>query len=164
MINTGLFSSNDQAWETPQDLFNQLNDAFMASIDVCATDKTAKCVNYYTPAIDGLKQNWVGTCWMNPPYGREQIKWITKARNSYIENNSTIICLIPARPDTKVWQEIIFPNAIAVCFIKGRLKFGGCKDAAPFPSAIVVFGDKITAIQKETLDKLGKTYIKASFN
>lgn len=24
--------------------------------------------------------------------------------------------------------------------IKGRLKFGGCKNAAPFPSMIVIFG------------------------
>jgi hypothetical protein len=25
-------------------------------------------------------------------------------------------------------------------FIKGRLKFGGSKNSAPFPSAVVVFG------------------------
>ena len=51
--------------------------------------------------------------------------------------------LIPARPDTKVWQDIIFPNASQICFIRGRLRFGDAKESAPFPSAIIVFGKEV---------------------
>ena len=48
--------------------------------------------------------------------------------------------LLPARTDTKWWQEFIVNNPMAsVKFVKGRLKFGGAKNPAPFPSAIVVF-------------------------
>tara|TARA_R100000700_G_C3127443_1_gene113994 strand:- start:234 stop:428 length:195 start_codon:yes stop_codon:yes gene_type:complete len=47
--------------------------------------------------------------------------------------------LIPSRTDTKYWHEFIFPNAHKIMFIKGRLKFGGHQNSAPFPSAIVVF-------------------------
>lgn len=48
--------------------------------------------------------------------------------------------LLPARTDTRWWQEFIVGNPMAsVKFIKGRLKFGGAKNPAPFPSAIVVF-------------------------
>ena len=151
-LNSSLFSSKDQTWETPLALFDRLNNVFGFETDVCALPETAKCENYYTPEIDGLAQEWEGYCWMNPPYGREQAKWIAKASES---SNATTVCLIPARPDTKAWQEIIFPNARAICFIKGRLKFGNSKDSAPFPSALVVFGNDITESQEECFKSLG---------
>ena len=159
-INNSLFSSKNQTWETPQDLFDKLNNVFNFNLDVCAVDETAKCKSYFTPEIDGLSREWKGHCWMNPPYGREQINWIKKANEESIKNNSTIVCLIPARPDTKVWHEIIFPNALAICFIKGRLKFGGSKDSAPFPSAIIVFGNELTKEQNLCLKKLGALFKK----
>lgn len=151
-----LFTSNKQTWETPIDLFNKLNEVFHFNIDLCAEDSTAKCELYYTPTIDGLNRNWCSmNYWMNPPYGREQIQWIVKASNDSMIFDSTIVCLIPARPDTKVWQDIIFPTARAVCFLRGRLKFGNSKDAAPFPSALIVFGNNITNEQIGVLNSLG---------
>ena len=54
-----------------------------------------------------------------------------------------VVLLIPARPDTKVWQDIIFPNASQVCFIRGRLRFGDAKENAPFPCAIIVIGKEV---------------------
>lgn len=158
MINKGMMSSKDMTWSTPQDLFYKLNEVFNFGLDVCAMPETAKCGRYFTPEIDGLKQKWEGYCWMNPPYGREQIKWIEKAKNEVDTNYATVVCLIPARPDTKVWHNIIFKHASAICFIKGRLKFGGSKDAAPFPSALVVFGDDITEEQEECLNDLGVVF------
>lgn len=158
-LNNSLFSSNVHTWETPTDLFNNLDKVFNFDLDVCATDETSKCSKYFTPKVDGLSQKWEGNCWMNPPYGREQIKWINKAYNEYKENNSTIVCLIPARPDTKVWHEIIFSNAKAICFIKGRLKFGNSKDSAPFPSAIAVFSDTLRSEQISYLNSIGKLFI-----
>lgn len=157
-LNSSLFSSKDQTWETPIDLFNKIDEVFKFDVDVCAVPETAKCQKYFTPEINGLDQKWSGSCWMNPPYGREQIKWITKAYEDSKANNATVVCLIPARPDTKVWQDIIFKNASAICFIKGRLKFGGSKDSAPFPSALVVFGDDLSREQKNILDGLGKLF------
>lgn len=61
-LNNSLFSSKDMTWATPQDLFNKLNDVFNFNLDVCATPETAKCEKYFTPEIDGLKQEWSGTC------------------------------------------------------------------------------------------------------
>ena len=49
------------------------------------------------------------------------------------------VMLIPARTDTKRFHDYIYGNA-EIRFIKGRLKFGGCENSAPFPSMIVVFG------------------------
>lgn len=40
-------------------------------------------------------------------------------------------------------------------FYKGRLKFGGSKDSAPFPSAIVVFSSELTDNQEDLLKRIG---------
>ena len=56
-----MFSSKTEMWETPQDLFNKLNDKYHFNLDVCAIPDNAKCTNYYTPKIDGLSQKWGGT-------------------------------------------------------------------------------------------------------
>lgn len=157
-LNDSLFSSKDQTWETPQSLFDMLNEVFKFELDVCAVPETAKCGKYFTPEIDGLSQIWEGSCWMNPPYGREQIKWIEKASKESNSDLTRVVCLIPARPDTKVWHNVIFPNAKVICFIKGRLKFGNSKDSAPFPSALVVFGNNINEYQMNVLNNLGKTF------
>ena len=77
---------------------------------------------------------------MNPPYGRVIGKWTQKAYESSL-SGATVVCLIPARTDTKYFHDYCFPYG-EVRFIKGRLKFGGCEDSAPFPSAVVVFRGK----------------------
>ena len=143
-----MFSSKDQTWETPQNLFDKLDKEFNFTLDVCATDETAKCNNYFTPKENGLIQEWRGNCWMNPPYGREIGIWIKKAWEES-KKGAKVICLIPARTDTKYWHEYIFTYAAEIRFIKGRIKFGNSKNSAPFPSALVIF-DKEVINQKVT--------------
>lgn len=138
MNNELMFSSKDHTWETPIEFFEKVDKEFNFNIDVCAVSETAKCKKYYTPEVDGLTQEWKGTCWMNPPYGREIVKWIEKAYKESIKG-ATVVCLIPARTDTKYWHDYIFPYAAEIRFIKGRLKFGKSKNTAPFPSALIVF-------------------------
>ena len=130
--------SNKQDWATPQSFFDRLDAEFHFDIDVCADEKTAKCNTYYTVETDGLTQAWNGTCWMNPPYGREIGKWMKKAYESFMYNDATVICLVPARTDTKWWHDYAM-KASEIRFIKGRLKFGNATTSAPFPSAVVVF-------------------------
>ena len=48
-LNEALFSSKDMTWETPQDLFDKLNEVFNFDIDVCALKENAKCEKYFTP-------------------------------------------------------------------------------------------------------------------
>ena len=141
-------------WETPQDLFDKLDAEYHFTLDVCATAENAKCARYFTPTEDGLFQDWKDhICWMNPPYGRAIGKWIKKAYEAshlnWQHTGATVVCLIPARTDTRWWHDYCVKGEIT--FIKGRLKFvnrafpswkadGSHKiSPAPFPSAIVVF-------------------------
>lgn len=137
-MNTDLmFSSKTDLWATPQDFFNRLHSAFRFTTDVCALPENAKCAKFYTPEMDGLAQDWNGTCWMNPPYGRGIGEWIEKAYRSAKENGATVVCLIPARVDTRWWHDFCAKGEVH--FVRGRLKFGDARDSAPFPSAVVVF-------------------------
>lgn len=129
-----FFSSKSDEWSTPQDFFDTLDSEFHFDLDVCALPENAKCPNYYTPEDNGLVQPWAGTIWCNPPYGREIGKWVEKAANS----GTTVVMLLPARTDTKWFHDWIYGKA-EVRFVRGRLKFGGCPNAAPFPSMVVIF-------------------------
>lgn len=129
-----LFSSKTDQWETPQDFFDALNEEFHFETDTCATAENAKCKRYFTPEMDGLKQEWTGVCWCNPPYGRKIGQWVKKAS----ESRATVVMLIPARTDTAWFHDYIYGKA-EIRFVRGRLRFGGSKINAPFPSVVAVF-------------------------
>ena len=141
MNNDLMFSSEIQTWSTPQWLFDKMDEEFHFTLDACADKSNHKCKKYFTEEDNGLAQSWKGeVVWVNPPYGKYQMLWIEKAYQEFIENEVTTVLLLPARPDTRIWHNVIAPYAAEIRFLKGRLKFSGHKNAAPFPSAIVVFG------------------------
>lgn len=133
------FMSKTTEWETPQDVFDKLNDEFRLNYDVCATAQNAKCKVYCSKKDDGLSVSWKGKrCWMNPPYGSEIPKWIEKAA---MGGATVVVALLPARTDTRWFHDHIYGKA-EIRFLKGRMKFGGSKNSAPFPSMVVVFTPK----------------------
>lgn len=149
-MNSSLFSSKSDLWETPQWLFDELNKEFHFDIDVCATYENRKCGNWLGSGpgkifVDGLRHRWMDmTCWMNPPYSQLK-KWIKKASEE-AQKGATVVCLLPARTDTIAFHEYIWDRdkhhsrpGVEVRFLKGRLKFVGAKSSAPFPSMIVIF-------------------------
>ena len=127
------FSSKTYEWETPNELFRELDREFHFTLDVCATRDNAKCELFFSKEIDGLKQQWGKRNFMNPPYGREIGKWVKKA-----SKNPVTVCLLPARTDTRWFHDYIYDKA-EIRFLKGRIKFGGGENSAPFPSMVVIF-------------------------
>lgn len=136
-----MFSSKTDMWETPQDLFDKLNKEYNFECDVCAVPENAKCEFYYTPDVDGLKQEWTGVCWCNPPYGKQIGKWVEKAYAASTRG-ATVVMLLPSRTDTKWFHDYCLKGKIE--FLRGRLKFGNSKNNAPFPSMIVIFKGEAT--------------------
>lgn len=113
-------------------------------------------VGHYCP--DGLTRDWHGKVYMNPPYGAALRQWVPKAvQEVECGNAELVVALLPSRTDVKWWQEYAIsavkwsdrgglnfgvdghPLCEAVRFLGKRLKFGGAKDSATFPSAIVVW-------------------------
>lgn len=137
-MNRILFSSKTDLWSTPQSLFDELNEKYHFTLDVCALPENAKCAKYFTPKQDGLKQSWrYHICWCNPPYGRAISAWVEKAYRESL-NDTPIVMLLPARTDTKWFHDYILEKA-RIDFIRGRLTFGNAINPAPFPSMLVFY-------------------------
>jgi len=174
-MNTDLmFSSKSSEWETPPELFRQLDDIFHFTIDLAASPGNALCKRYYTIKDNALKQSWQGeTGYLNPPYGREIKYWIKKACEAgWIADSSsdlyphenyrkrtTIVVLMPGRIDTKWMQDYVYGDekkgAKYILDVRGRLKFDNplmeweTPDPAPFPSRLAFFGDVYESEIKE---------------
>ena len=129
-------------WATPQPFFDALNNEFNFTIDVAALPNTAKCSRFFTPEIDGLKQDWSGEVFfMNPPYGRGQnvYAWVKKAHDTAL-SGGTGVCLLPVSGDTK-WFHDFCMKASEIRFVKDRLWFtlDGRAARANHASMVVVF-------------------------
>ena len=134
-----LFSSKEEKWATPQDFFDKLNDEFHFTLDAAASPDNAKCANFFTEEQDGLAQSWGGhTVWCNPPYCRKTGLWVKKAYEEHQRTGCTVVMLLPSRTDVRWFHDYILGKA-EIRFIKGRLKFGGNKNSAPFPSIVVIY-------------------------
>lgn len=143
-MNNGMFGRDRDDWETPEELFRRYDEKYHFTIDVCASDQTAKCARYFTKEQNALEQDWGGErCWCNPPYGHIIGQFVKKAA----ESKALTVLLIPARTDTKWFHKYIY-NRYPVEFIKGRIRFVGAESTAPFPSMAVIIdnlSDSITS-------------------
>lgn len=125
-MNRVVFKSERHDWTTPKDVYNALDAEFHFDFDPCHNGQL----------WDGLSVEWGKSNFVNPPY-RAIGKWISKGFDEW-RQGKTCVFLIPSRTDTR-WFHDYAMKASEIRFIKGRLKFGGSKNAAPFPSCIVVF-------------------------
>ena len=134
-----MFSSNSDDWFTPHDFYKKLHKEFNFTLDPCASHINHKCEAYFTEEDGGLRKSWEGhTVFVNPPYS--DIKnWVRKCYEESLKPNTIVVLLIPSRTDCRYFHDYIFGKAYNIRFVKGRLKFGGAKNGAPFPSAVVVF-------------------------
>lgn len=140
MMTDGLYSSNSQEWATPRWLFDELNNEFHFTLDLCATSENAKCGYFFTKDDDGLSRDWSGqVVFCNPPYGRAIAKWVKKCHDEAKKEGTKVVMLIPARTDTSYFHDYIYHSASEIRFIRGRLRFNDGKGVAPFPSMIVVY-------------------------
>src|SRR6476620_4187221 len=127
-------------WETPDYIFNPLNEIYRFSLDPCCTFESRKCPRYYTPESNGLEQSWAyESVFVNPPYSRGNIdKWVKKC---YEERNNTLflIALLPVSTSSKWFHEYVY-NKCRIEFIRGRIKFKGAKAPALFSSMLCYYG------------------------
>lgn len=140
-------SSSFHGWTTPSEILDRLYDVVgeRFDLDPCSparrgTKATVKARMRYTAEDDGLALPWrAATVFVNPPYGSQIKRWVAKASEEVESGRAgLVICLVPARSDTKWWHEYIAGKA-DVWMLRGRLTFGDGKQPAPFASAIVVW-------------------------
>lgn len=127
-------------WLTPPDILRALGPF---DLDPCAPVKrpwdTAK--QHFTIFDNGLKRQWSGRVWMNPPYGAKTAIWLAR-----LAEHGNGIALIFARTETEMFFSHVWGKASAVLFIKGRLNFHHVSGSrallnAGAPSVLVAYGD-----------------------
>ena len=145
-----LMSRASDEWSTPDDLFQSLHALYRFEVDAAATAQNKKC-DYYlgpdSPIPDALAIRWAMAgqrLFCNPPYSK-LYAFLARAHEA-MRDGCLVVMLMPARTDTKSWHQYIYDlgkgdwrPGVSCLFLKGRLKFGGAKSGAPFPSAIVTF-------------------------
>jgi site-specific DNA-methyltransferase (adenine-specific) len=103
---------DDDHWQTPQWLYDKLNDEFNFDFDPCPI---------YAD-FDGLEVEWGKSNFINPPYNRvDKPKFIQKAFEEW-QKGSTCVLLIPAATGTKQFHDLMLPNA-EIRFLRGRISF-----------------------------------------
>ena len=129
----GNNSSRDE-WETPNLLFNILNKQYNFEFDCCALKRNRKCYAYPN---DFMESTVLPCAWMNPPFSKAKemfehfFKVVKEGVAIYRFDNS----------ETKIWQDVIFPNADWIFIPNKRISYEGSKgNGARFPSALIGIG------------------------
>ncbi len=150
-VNAGLFTSATPEWYTPGKIIERVEGVFgEIDLDPCSNSSERATANvpagaYWTKDDNGLAQPWHGKVYMNPPYGDEIPAWVERLVNAYTAGEIIEgIALLPARTDT-AWFQPLFDYPI--CFVRGRLKFSGAENSAPFPSAVVYVGPDVALFE-----------------
>ena len=126
----GVFMKNTDHWTTPKEIYEE----FLSK-------------GYFDPCplhsqFNGLVIEWEDKTFVNPPYS-QCIQWVLKAIEQ-AEKGKEIVMLVPSRTDTKWFHLLLSKPYVSMQFVKGRLKFGGSKNSAPFPSVFIT-------LKKDTL-------------
>ena len=118
-------------WFTPPDLLARISTFFENDyLDPCPARVAGE------PIESGLWAAWRGRVYVNPPYGRAIVAWIHKAVTEPVDE---LLLLVPARTDTAWFQPIW---SLDLCFIRGRLRFSGARENAPFPCVLAYRGPR----------------------
>ena len=134
----GVASSDE--WYTPQWMIDELGPF---DLDPCSPVHRPfdTATRHYTKDDDGLKQDWgQSLVWLNPPYSRVLLRQFIEKLAAH--NNG--LALLINRQDNLLFQEVIFPKAVSMLFMRHRIKFihpDGRTSNPPTGHCLVAFGE-----------------------
>lgn len=148
------FIYGNSEWFTPRPLLNAVGPF---DLDPCshpsAPWKSAQQV--LTKNEDGMQLPWFGRVWLCPPLDNQTKEWVQKAIH-----HGNVTALLPSRTDSAIWQNLIFPNASAVLFLAGRVRFHRLDGSQAGPSAI---GSALIAFDNQNTEILKNCGLKGHF-
>lgn len=136
-------------WQTPQELFNALNEQYLFTYDCCAKDdgSDSKCDAWCFDFLEEDNLRSDDTCWMNPPF--------SKAREMFEHYFKIVpkgVCIFRCdNMETKTWQ-IILKHANWILIPPYRINYEGkTGGGAVFPSALIGYNIETPIYVKGTI-------------
>ena len=138
-INYAVVRNNSgDDWSTPDHIINKLIE--LNYIDGTYFDPCP--LNHNVNDWDGLEIEWGSTNFVNPPYSSKLKNAFCVKAVEEMKKGKKVVLLIPAATSTKLFHDIIFPNAKEILFVERRIKFGGKEKAGMHDSMIVILGSR----------------------
>lgn len=138
-IGSNSFKSDSIEYSTPQKLFEFMDGQYHFERDVCASEQNRKCDLYFTKDEDALTKEWLGNCWMNPPFNKQLGKFVLKMHSEFKAHGGVKVALVPVRSNTVWWSRVV--RDAEVVFINGEVNFNDADRGLWLPMCFLVFGN-----------------------
>jgi phage N-6-adenine-methyltransferase len=118
---------SDDEWFTPPEIMDAVRDVLgTIDLDPASCDQaqqTVQAARYFTAENDGLKQEWAGRVWLNPPFShplniRFMNKLIAEVASGRVSKAIMLVNVLPS-----AWLNDALKACSAVCFTRDRLRF-----------------------------------------
>ena len=147
MKNRNLNHKDD--WETPPEFIARLEKLYgKFDHDPCPIGGT-----------DGLTTDWGENNFVNPPYSRKLKELFVMKGIEQMHKGKQSVFLLPVSTSTKLFHEVILPNASLIRFVKGRLKFTGTNSKCERVSTGVGMHDSMVVLFNPNLPPVSHTGI-----
>jgi hypothetical protein len=116
MKNRNLDHKDD--WATPRSFYNKLDARFNFDFDPCPFHNDID-------KFDGLNCEWGKRNFVNPPYSRKLKERFVSMALEQSQDGKMSAILIPVSTSTRLFHDVIQPNAFDIEFVERRIKFMG---------------------------------------
>lgn len=155
-----LLSSDHQAWNTPAEIIDAIKPLGAIALDPCSNGTSiVPALVRWSAGDDGLSpdRDWSSTArelggivYVNPPF-EDLALWIARCSQE-ADAGAEVIALCPARTDTRWWSAALRAGGVAALW-RGRIRFGGARNVAPFPIALIYWGPRARAFRRALRDR-----------
>lgn len=142
--------TGENEWYTPQQHLDVVR-SFLGGIDLDpASNPIAQervgAARYFTIDDDGLKQEWGGRIWLNPPYAQPHIQqFVEKLVSEYEAGRVTEAVMLTHNYTDTGWFHLAESQAARICFTRGRIRFVSPEGQLAAPTqgqAFFYFGER----------------------
>jgi hypothetical protein len=139
-------------WATPKNLLKELDQAYKFSRDPGTGKLFDPCPLFCDlTKFNGLEVEWPKKTFVNPPYDLQgKTAFVKKAFEEY-QLGKTIVMLLPVSTSTKLFHEVIYPNA-TILFLSYRPKYEGINSKGEWVNPYNAIIDNEIRLQLRMLD------------